>query len=308
MAGVAKRRVSTDIELEPVRKRGRRAAGADCPEASGLPELIAAGLVKRRAAKASAHAEGRQAKRARSAPIAGDAEIDPNEEIVLRPYMRGTLALLSMLPADRPIEEAELQRAAGRPSPSWSKFVTQLIDMRLVETIGIDQRQMFLITPAGLVLRRQICLKPRPRPDEGPTLLDLVGLERLAILEAVAAFGPLQLPELVDARSHLPGSNREAPLARSRFIELARNARMLEVIPGDESLPPAARHYRATDMAWRLIAARRRLHPFAYDLSTFGRLIALLRSSEPAPGKPKPRLALPRRRHQPAAPGQLSLL
>ncbi|MEK0085824.1 hypothetical protein [Benzoatithermus flavus] len=233
---------------------------------------------------------------------------DPNEEVVVRPYMRGTLALLAAMPADRPVDEASLARAVGGRTPGWARFVEQLLDLRLADEVSLDGRPLLLLpTPAGLVLREQLC-RPRKPVAVERTLLERIGLEWLAMLEALAEFGPLRLSEVLAACRHLPGDNREVPLARSRFTGLTRRRRLIEIVPGDELLEPAMRRYRVTDAAWRIVAARRRLHATAYDLEPFARCLAAMRAPADRPAPAGAAAVLRRRqRRRPPVPGQLSL-
>lgn len=227
---------------------------------------------------------------------------DPNLEIVVQPYLRGTLALLAALPADRPVGAAELARLIGGRTPAWPSFLAQLLGLRLADDVGLDGRPLFLISPAGLILRGQLCRPAHVPASVAQTLLDRLGLERLALLEALAEQGPLSLREVVEACADLPGNNREPPLARSRFLAMTRRHRLLEPVPEDELIDVEHRRYRATDAAWRIVAARRRLHPAAYDLTPFATRIAATRADRPAVD------ALRRRgRRRSSAPGQLSL-
>jgi len=236
--------------------------------------------------------------------VAPAPAFDPNEEIVLRPYLRGTLALLAALPSDRPIGLRTLARAVGGQSPAWDRFVDQLLELRLADDVGLDARPLLLVTPAGLILREQLS-RPQQRtaPRGGPTLLKRLRPERLALLEALAELGPLTLGEVVAACRHLPGYLREPPLARSEFLALVRRHRLVEPVPGDEALEPARRRHRAADAAWRVVAARRRLHPAAYSLTAFAACLTELRAGR---GYPTGGTARPRRRRAPV-PGQLSL-
>jgi hypothetical protein len=259
-----------------------------------------------------AGAEPARAKRSRApqpgVPLAAPQVPDPNEEVVVRPYMRGTLALLSAMPADCPIDEAGLARAVGRRSAGWGRFVAQLQELRLADDVALDCQPLLLATPAGLVLREQLCRQKRPAAAKAPTLIERLGLEPLAMLETLAELGPLRLVDVLAACHHLPGNNREPPLARSRFQGLTRKARLVEVVPGDELLEPALRRYRVTDAAWRIVAARRRLHPAAYDLTAFAACLAARHL--PAGGRDGVPLATPLRRRprrRPPIPGQLSL-
>jgi hypothetical protein len=249
------------------------------------PARPAAGLERPRRAGASAPA------------------FDPNEEIVLRPYLRGTLALLVALPSDRPIGLGALARAVGGQTPAWDRFVGQLVELRLADDVGLDARPLLLITPAGLILREQLSQPQRTASRGGPTLLERLRPERLALLEALAEVGPLTLGEVIAACRHLPGHLREPPLARSEFLALARRRRLVEPVPGDEALEPAKRRHRAADAAWRVVAARRRLHPSAYSLTAFAACLAELRLGRNRPVGASTR---PRRRRSPV-PGQLSL-
>lgn len=237
-----------------------------------------------------------RSKRACAAPA-----FDPNLEVVVQPYMRGTLALLAALPADRPVGAAELARLVGGRTPAWPAFLAQLLALRLADDVGLDGRPLLLISPAGLVLRGQLCRPAHVPASTAQSLLDRLGLERLALLEALAEHGPLSLSELVQSCDALPGANREPPLARSRFLAMTRRHRLLEPVPEDELAPLEQRRYRATDAAWHIVAARRRLHATAYDLSTFAARIAALRADRPDVA------AVRRRRRRPAVPGQLSL-
>jgi hypothetical protein len=256
---------------------------------------------------------GGTASRERSAPRssrpAARAAADPNEEIVIRPYMRGTLALLAALPADGPVDDAALARAVGRRTAAWSRFVAQLLELRLADDVGIDRRPLLLVTPAGLMLREQLCRGPRRTLPGTKTLLERLGLEPLAILEALAELGPLRLADVVAGCHLLPGNNREPPLARSRFAGLTRHRHLAEIVPGDEVLEPGLRRYHATDTAWRIVAARRRLHPTAYDLGAFaGWLTAVRATAGRGRGEPVRLQAPPRRRRRSLPiPGQLSL-
>jgi hypothetical protein len=251
----------------------------------------------------------RQAAKPARAPAA--TAPDPNADVVVRPYMRGTLALLGAMPLDRPIDETRLARAVGGRSAAWTRFVDQLLEFRLADEVGLDRHPRLLLpTPAGLVLRDQLCRQRKPAPEERRTLLDRIGLETLALLEALAEFGPLSLAEIVEACGSLPGNNREAPLARCRFLNLTRRRRLVEIVPGDEVHEPAIRRYRVTDAAWHIVAARRRLHAAAYDLTAFARCLAAMRvplGTSPRPAG-HPAIARRRLRRRPAAPGQLSLL
>lgn len=247
-------------------------------------------------------------KRRAKAPAAA-APPDPNEEVVVRPYMRGTLALLGAMPLDRPIDEMRLAKAVGGRSAGWKRFIEQLLELRLADEVGLERRPRLLLpTPAGLVLRERLCRQRRPA-DEHRTLLDRLGMETVALLEALAEFGPLSLSEALAACASLPGNNREAPLARSRFLQLTRRLHLVEIVPGDEPLDLAIRRFRVTDAAWRIVAARRRLHGSSYDLTAFARALAAMRvppeAAKQAPGHPAILRRRPRRR--PAIPGQLSL-
>lgn len=232
---------------------------------------------------------------------------DPNEEVVLPPYLRGTLALLAALPADRPVGPAELARAVGGRTAAWDRFLGQLTERRLADDVGLDGRPLLLATPAGLILREQVC---RPSGNARAakaalSLLDRLGLERVALLEAIAQLGPLSLADVLAACRCLPGHLREPAPARSAFLAMTRRHRLIEPVPGDESLDPARRRYRAADAAWRIVAARRRLHPSAYDLGPFAARLAAMR----AEARPALVGRGPRRRPARAAPsGQLRLL
>jgi hypothetical protein len=260
------------------------------------------GRAPRRGRKPASRASAGRAK------AGSEAAFDPNEEVVVPPYLRGTLALLAALPADRPTDATSLAKAVGRRTAGWNRFVGQLLELRLADDVGLDGRPLLLATPAGLLLRERLCQKPRRSSKPvatSATLLERLGLERLALLEAVAEFGPLRLTDLLAGCRHLPGTNREPPLLRSRFAALARRPRLLEPVPGAEvsaASEPGAGRYHATDAAWRVVAARRRLHPDAYDLGPFAGFLAAQRAEARSP---LPRRRRPRRPR--TIPGQLSL-
>lgn len=304
--------------------RGRRSAATPAtPAEGGSPaeppksrtqtrkaavESSRAGGPAKRAAKAPG-AKARAAGRPTAPTAAGPtAERDPNEQVVLRPYMRGTLGLLLALPADRPIDEAGLARHLGGRTPGWPRFVEQLLALRLADDVAPDHRTLFLVTPAGLMLRERLIQPPGRAVPREPTFLERLGLEVLALIEAVAEQGPVRVDEVVAACHHLPGNNREPPLARSRLARLARQRRLIELVPDDAAVIPALRRYRATDAAWHVIAARRRLHPDAYDLAAFTACLDTIRGTAGRSGAGPARRAPWRgRRRKTAAPGQLSL-
>ena len=241
----------------------------------------------------------------RSAKLVLGSASDPNEEVVIPPYMRGTLALLAALPADRPLSTAELARLVGGRTQAWQRLVDQLVTLRLADDVGLDGRPLLLATPAGLVLRARLCRPGHVPAHTAQNLIERLGLERLALLEAVAELGPLSLADLLAACEHLAGNNREPPLARSRFLAMTRRHRLLEPVPEDELVELPRRRYRATDAAWHIVAARRRLHAEAYDLTAFAARVTALRATgtgEPASSRPR------RRRPQPGPPAQLRLL
>lgn len=242
----------------------------------------------------------------RSAAAAGSGHAD--EAVVVRPYMRGTLDLLVALPADRPIDEAGLARLVGRRSPAWPRLLAQLLELRLADDVSLDRHPLLLVTPAGLLFRERLGQPPVLTAPSEPTLLERAGIERLALLEALAEFGPLRVDEILAACRHLPGDICAATLARSRFMSLIKKRRLVEIVPDDTVVVPALRRYRATDAVWQIVAARRRLHPDAYDLGAFAARIAAMRAGSGKAASGSAGTSLRRRRRKLPVPGQLSLL
>lgn len=223
--------------------------------------------------------------------------------------MRGTLALLAALPADRPLTTAELARLVGGRTPAWQRLLAQLVELRLADDVGLDGRPLLLATPAGLVLRARLCRPGHVPAHTAQNLVERLGLERLALLEAVAEQGPLSLTGLLAACGQLPGNNCEPPLARSRFLAMTRRHHLLEPVPEDELTELPRRRYRATDAAWHIVAARRRLHPEAYDLTGFAAAVAGARALDRAAADASGARPPSQRRRRPAAPAaQLRLL